>query len=80
MYSIKLCFLWFLYQECSFFATSVYYIDTWCLLWRIHNMLTHVAGVMASELWFAKKCIKFIKMALISENNTVSTIGFMGAI
>ncbi len=33
---------------------------------------------MEQELWFAKRCIKFIKMALISENNTVCTISNMG--
>ncbi len=41
-------------------------------------MFAHVAGVMEPELWFAKRCIKFIKMALISENNTVCTISNMG--
>ncbi len=41
-------------------------------------MLAHVAGVMEPELWFAKRYIKFIKMALISENNTICTISNMG--
>ncbi len=51
----------------------------WHLPWRTHNnMLAHVAGVMEPELWFAKGCIKFIKMALISENITVCTISNMG--
>ncbi len=38
----------------------------------------HVAGVMEPELSFAKRFIKFNKMALISENNTVCTISKMG--
>ncbi len=51
----------------------------WHLLWRTHNnMLAHVAGVMEPELWFVKRCIKFIKMTLISENNTVCTFSNMG--
>ncbi len=33
---------------------------------------------MEPELWFAKRCIKFIKMAVISEINTVYTISNMG--
>ncbi len=41
-------------------------------------MLAHVAGVMEPELWFAKRCIQFIKIALISENNTVCTISNTG--
>ncbi len=51
----------------------------WHLHWRTHNnMLVHVAGVMEPELWFAQRCIKVIKMALISDNNTVCTISNMG--
>ncbi len=47
----------------------------WHLPLRTHNtMLAHVAGVMKQELWFAKRCIKFSKMALMSNNNTVCTI------
>ncbi len=41
-------------------------------------MLAYVAGVIEPELWFAKRCIKVIKMALISENNTVCSISNMG--
>ncbi len=40
-------------------------------------MLDNVSGVMEPELCFAKRCIKFIKMTLISENNTVCTISNM---
>ncbi len=41
-------------------------------------MLTHIAGVMDSEFIVEKRCIKFIKMALVSENCTVRTISSMG--
>ena len=41
-------------------------------------MLAHIADVMDPEYWFAKHCIKFIKMALNSENKTVNTISNMG--
>ncbi len=40
-------------------------------------MLAHIAGVIDTEFIFAKKCIKFIKMALVSENCTVYTISNM---
>ncbi len=44
----------------------------WHLPWRTHNnKLAHVAGVMEPEPRFAKGCIKFIKMTLISENNSL---------
>ncbi len=36
-------------------------------------MLVYVPEVMEPELWFAKSCIKFIKMAIMPENNTVCT-------
>ncbi len=50
----------------------------WCILLRTHtNMLAHVAMVMETEFWFAKRCIKFIKMALMSENDKVCTISNM---
>ncbi len=51
----------------------------WLLPRRTHNnMFAHVARVMKLELWFAKRCIKFIKMALIFKNNTVCAISNMG--
>ncbi len=34
--------------------------------------------MMDPELWFAKRCIKFIGMCLKSDNNTVKTISMMG--
>ncbi len=33
---------------------------------------------MEPELWFAERFYKFIKMALMSENNTLCTISNMG--
>ncbi len=51
----------------------------WRLPWRTHsNMLANVAGEMEPELWFAKGCIQFIKIALTSEIITVCTISTMG--
>ncbi len=40
--------------------------------------MAHIAWVMASEFFFEKRCIKFIKLALVSENCTVHTISNMG--
>ncbi len=41
-------------------------------------MLPHLAGMIDPELWFAKRCIKFISMFMKSDNNTVKTIYMMG--
>ncbi len=30
------------------------------------------------ELWFAKRCIKFISMCMKSDNNAVKTVSMMG--
>ena len=36
----------------------------WRIPWTTHNeMLAHIAGVIDPEYWFAKRCIRFIKMA-----------------
>ncbi len=40
--------------------------------------MPHLAGVMDPELWFSKRCIKFIKMALNSDNIIVRTIPNVG--
>ncbi len=51
----------------------------WTVPWTTHcNLLPHLAGVMDPELWFSKRCIKFIKMALISDNIIVRTITNVG--
>ncbi len=43
--------------------------------WTTHcHLLPHIFGVMDSELWFSKRCIKLIKMALNSDNIIVPTI------
>ncbi len=51
----------------------------WRVPWTTHcNLLPHLAGVMDPELWFSKRCIKFIKMALNSNNIIVRTITNVG--
>ncbi len=51
----------------------------WRVPWTTHcNLLPHLAGVMDTELWFSKICIKFIKMALNSDNIIVRTITNVG--
>ncbi len=40
--------------------------------------MPHLAGVMDTELWFSRRCIKFIKMALSSDNIIVRTITNVG--
>ncbi len=40
--------------------------------WRTpNNMLPHLAGMIDPELWFAKRCIKFISMCMKSHNSAV---------
>ncbi len=51
----------------------------WRVPWTTHcNLLPHLAGVMDLELWFSKRCIKFIKMALNSDNIIVRIITNVG--
>ncbi len=53
-----------------YIASRISICRMWYLPLRTHNnMMAHVAVVMEPELWFAKRCIKFIKMALIVDNN-----------
>ncbi len=40
-------------------------------------MLPHLACMIDPEMWFAKRCIKFISMCMKS-NNTVNAISMMG--
>ncbi len=48
-------------------------------VWTTHcNLLPHLAGVMDPELWFSKRCIKFIKITLNSDNIIVRTIPNVG--
>ncbi len=42
------------------------------------NLLPHLDAVMDPVLWFSKRCIKFIKMALNSDNIIVRTITNVG--
>ncbi len=47
----------------------------WKVPWTTHcNLLPHLAGVMDPELWFSKRCIKLIKLALNSDNIIIRTI------
>ncbi len=51
----------------------------WQVPWRTHNnMLPHLVGMIDTELWFAKRCIKCISMYMKSDNNTVKTISMVG--
>ena len=51
----------------------------WRVPWRTHcNLLPHLAGVMAPELWFAKRAIHFVKLAINSKNHYVKTVSNMG--
>ncbi len=46
-------------------------VRVWGVPWRTHNnMLTHLAGMIDPELWFAKRYIKFVSMCMKSDNNT----------
>ncbi len=52
-------------------------------VWRVpwtthHNLLPHLAGVIDLELWFSKRCLKCIKIALNSDNIIISTISNVG--
>ena len=47
----------------------------WRLPWTTHSiMLPHIAKVMTPQLWFAKRCVKFIMMANNANNTVVNTI------
>ncbi len=58
----------------------------WCDLSKNRNcercesmaFLWYIAGMIDPELWFAKRCIKFICMCMKYHNNTVKTISMMG--
>ena len=51
----------------------------WKVPWMTHgDLLPHLAQVMAPQLWFAKRSIKFAKMALESRNPVVKHITAMG--
>ena len=50
----------------------------WRVPWRTHcELLPHLAGVMAPELWFSKRAINFTKMALNNSNSYVQHISKM---
>ncbi len=41
-------------------------------------LLLHLAGCMDIELWFSRRCIRFLNMAMKSDNVVVRTIMNMG--
>ena len=44
----------------------------WKIPWHTHcRYLPHLAGVIDPYLWFAKRCLSFVKKAECSKNNTV---------
>lgn len=50
----------------------------WRLPWQTHcNMLPLIAGVMDPELWFAKRAINFLNMAVKSSSQNVNFISNM---
>ncbi len=47
----------------------------WSVPWTTHwHLLPYLASVIYPELWFSKICVKFIKIALNSDNIIVRTI------
>ena len=51
----------------------------WRVPWRTHcNLLPHLAEVMAPELWFAKRAINFVNLAINSQNQYVKSVSNMG--
>ena len=50
----------------------------WRVPWRTHcELLPHLAGVMAPELWFSKRAINFSKLALNNPNTYVQYVSKM---
>ncbi len=54
-----------------------------CRVWRGPmttdcKLLPHLANCMDIELWFSRRCMRFIKMAVNSSNIVVKTITNMG--
>ncbi len=51
----------------------------WTVPWTNHcNLLPHLVGVMDPKLWFSKRCIELIKMAINSDNIIVRTMTNVG--
>ena len=51
----------------------------WRVPWRTHcDLLPHLAGVIAPELWFAKRAINFVNLCINSSNQFVKTVSKMG--
>ncbi len=59
----------------AYIALRIAMHKVWRVPWTTHcNVLPHLTGVMNPEIWFSNRCIKFIKMALNSDNIIVRTI------
>ncbi len=51
----------------------------WRVPWTTHCvLLPHLAGCMDIELWISRRCIRFLNMAMKSDNVVVRTIINMG--
>ncbi len=51
----------------------------WRVPWTTHcKLLSHLANCMDIELWFSRRCMRFIKMAMNLANIVVKTITNMG--
>ncbi len=47
--------------------------------WTTHCiLLSHLSSCMDIELWFSKRCIKFLKMAINSKNSVVRIVTDIG--
>ena len=65
-------------MESVYTAWRVAMRKVWRLPWLTHcNLLPHISGNIGIELWFAKRCIKFLEMAYNSDNAVVRTIARM---
>ncbi len=77
--ALNYCFSFDVKIQELYIAWRVAVCRVWRVPWKTHNnMLAHIGGLMDSEFFFEKRCIKLIKMGLVSENCTVCTISNMG--
>ncbi len=58
-----------------YIASRVAIHRVWRVPWTTHSKwLPHLANYMDIELWFSRRCMRFIKMAVNSSNIVVKTI------
>ncbi len=66
-------------MEEIYIAWRVATCRVWRVPWTTHcKLLPHLANCMDIELWFSRRCIRFIKMAMNSSNIVVKSITNMG--